>query len=134
MSRTLNIDPRDPSPLWRQIEDGLRRLIASGALSPGVPVPSVREMAKDLTVNPATVVRAYQRLIDAGFLQVRRGEGTFVALSPPSPRAELKRQELQAGAMKYAGLALEIGASRSEATTELEKALQALFREKGEGR
>ena len=84
MQRALRVDPRDATPIWRQIEEGLRRLVASGALAPGTGVPSVREMAADLRINPATVAKAYQRLTDAGVLAVRRGEGTFVAEFPPS--------------------------------------------------
>ena len=80
----LKIDPKDAVPIWRQIEDGVRRLVASGALSPGAAIPSVRDLAKELRVNPATVSKAYQRLSDANVLTVRRGEGTFVADDPPS--------------------------------------------------
>ncbi len=58
---TLRIDPALPVPLWSQIEDGLRRRIATGALAPGAAMPSVRELAAELRINPATVVRAYQR-------------------------------------------------------------------------
>ena len=71
-------------PVWKQIEDGVRRLVAMGALRAGGPVPSVRELARDLRVNPMTVSKAYQRLSEAGLLEVRRGEGTFV--SPGAPR------------------------------------------------
>jgi DNA-binding transcriptional regulator YhcF (GntR family) len=72
MSRALRIDPADPRPIWRQIEESVRHLVASGALVAGAPVPSVRDLARDLQVNPATVSKAYQRLTDAG---VRRGSG-----------------------------------------------------------
>ena len=58
------INPTDPAPIWRQIEEGVRRLIALGALQPGASVPSVRDLAKDLRVNPNTVARAYQRLAE----------------------------------------------------------------------
>src|SRR5207302_11329530 len=49
------INPTDPAPIWRQIEEVVRRLIALGALQSGAPVPSVRDLAKDLRVNPNTV-------------------------------------------------------------------------------
>ena len=73
------INTADPAPIWKQIEEGMRRLIALGALKPGAAVPSMRDLARDLRVNPNTVARAYQRLTEAGVLAVRRGEGTFVA-------------------------------------------------------
>ena len=75
----LRIDPADATPIWSQIEEGLRRLVASGALAPGAAVPSVRDLARDLRINPATVAKAYQRLTEAGVLTVRRGDGTYVA-------------------------------------------------------
>src|SRR5881275_3009 len=80
------INPTDPAPIWRQIEEGVRRLIALGALQSGAPVPSVRDLAKDLRVNPNTVARAYQRLTEGGVLSVKRGEGTYVADEPPVTR------------------------------------------------
>ena len=79
MTKLLNIDPAAAAPIWRQIEDEVRRQVASGRLQPGAAIPSVRELSKSLRVNPATVSKAYQQLTDAGLLEVRRGEGTFVA-------------------------------------------------------
>ena len=84
MREALRVDPGDAVPIWRQIEEGLRRMVASRALPPGSPVPSVRDMARELRVNPATVSKAYQRLVDAGILAVKRGEGTFVAEGAPA--------------------------------------------------
>ena len=82
MSRGLSVDPSDAVPLWKQIEENVRRLVASGALKPGSAMPSVRELARDLSINPATVAKGYQHLVDAGILAVKRGEGTFVAAKP----------------------------------------------------
>ena len=80
----LHIDPSDSVPIWKQIEEGVLHLIATGALGPGDPVASVRELARQLRVNPLTVSKAYRRLADRGVLTVKRGEGTFVADNPPS--------------------------------------------------
>lgn len=111
----IAVDPRDPLPLWRQLEEGVRNLVASGALAPGAAVPSVREMARDLAVNPATIAKAYQRLSDAGVLEVRRGEGTFVASGAPTlPRAE-RRRRLQQAARSYAAHAATLGLGIEEA-------------------
>lgn len=126
--RLLKIVPGDPTPIWRQIEDGVRRLVASGALAPGAPVPSVRELARDLVVNPATVQKAYQTLADAGVLVVRRGEGTFVADRPPSlGRGELGRI-LREAAERYAGVATTAGATRAEALEAVRTALDGTMR------
>jgi GntR family transcriptional regulator len=132
---SVRVDPRSPVPIWSQIEEGLRRLMAQGALGLGAPVPSVREMARELRVNPATVSKAYQRLCDEGVLEVRRGEGTYVAQVPPGlPRAERQRT-LGEGARRYASLSLTIGATREEAEDELRSVWTSLHaRPRGEER
>lgn len=124
----LEIDPTDAIPIWRQIEEGVRRLIASGFLEPGAAVPSVRDLAKELRVNPATVAKAYRGLCDHGVLTVQRGEGTFVADHPPSLSAHERRQILEEGSLRYATVAKTIGASRREALDALERALKSLDR------
>lgn len=126
----LRIDARDPLPLWRQIEDRVRLLVASGALGAGDAVPSVRDLAKELLINPATVAKAYQRLADAGVLEVRRGEGTFVAAAPPSIGQRGRERELIGAAQRYASTALALGASRAEAT----RFLAEVWRDLGRGR
>jgi GntR family transcriptional regulator len=129
MTRGLAINPSDAAPIWRQIEEGLRRLVASGALAPGKAVPSVREMASDLRVNPATVAKAYQRLAEAGVLTVRRGEGTFVAASPPPIARGERLKTLRDGAIRYGSLAVILGTPCDEAVETLRHVWP-----KGEGR
>jgi GntR family transcriptional regulator len=115
MALGLRIDPRDAVPLWKQIEDSVRRLVATGALAPGAAVPSVRDLARDLAVNPATVSKAYQGLCDAGILEVRRGAGTFVTGSPPALGRSERSRELKEGAARYVTVAATIGADLDEA-------------------
>ena len=115
MSRGLVLDPSGATPIWRQIEEGLRRLVASGAIPPGGAIPSVREMAADLRVNPATVARAYQRLADSGVLTVRRGEGTFVSDDPPRVGRAERLRSLKDGALRYGSLAVTLGSPLEEA-------------------
>lgn len=126
MRDLLHIDPRDSIPLWRQIEEGVRRLVLSRSVAPGAPVPSVRDLAKDLQVNPATVAKAYQRLVEAGVLASRRGEGTFVAEEAPTLRAKERRLALQEGALRLASLALTSGSSLEEAEAALRRAWEQL--------
>src|SRR5687768_1662802 len=97
----LRIDPRDGVPVWKQIEDGVRRLVGAGALRPGGVLPSVRDLARELRVNPMTVSKAYQRLADHGVLEVRRGEGTFVASNPPLISRAEKTRTLREAAARY---------------------------------
>jgi GntR family transcriptional regulator len=108
-------------PIWKQIEEGMRRLAAAGALAPGAPVPSVRELARDLRVNPATVAKAYQRLVDEGLLEMRRGEGTFLRGDAASLDGA-RRQLLAQGASGFASVARSLGFPLPEALAALEGA------------
>ena len=126
MELSLRIDPGDAAPIWRQIEAGLRRLVASGALGPGAAVPSVRELARELQVNPATVSKAYQRLCDASVLTVRRGEGTFVATALPAMANGERHELLGEEALRYALVARTAGADEEEAMQSLHEAWRAL--------
>jgi GntR family transcriptional regulator len=132
VSRGLSVDPSDAVPLWKQIEENLRRLVASGALRPGAAVPSVRDLARELSINPATVAKGYQRLVDAGILTVRRGEGTFVADKPPAPARGEREKELETGALRYASLAVTIGAANDEAVEHVKRSLGFLRKKERE--
>jgi GntR family transcriptional regulator len=125
----FDINPTDAAPIWRQIEEGMRRMITLGSLRPGDSVPSVRDLAKDLRVNPNTVARAYQRLTDAGVFAVKRGEGTFVAEEPTQLRKSERNETLRDASVRYAGTALAVGASAAEAIGELETSFERLVRE-----
>lgn len=121
MTRGLSVDPSDAVPLWKQIEENVRRLVASAALKPGAAVPSVRDLARELSINPATVAKGYQHLVDAGVLTVRRGEGTFVSDKPPAPPRGEREKELEAGALRYASLAVTLGAPPEEAVDHVKR-------------
>jgi len=125
----FDIRPADAAPIWRQIEEGMRRLITIGALAPGAAVPSVRDLARDLRVNPATVARAYQRLTDAGVLSVKRGEGTYVADEPAQLKKSERHELLRDAAVRYASAAISAGVARDEAVDELAAAYERLGRE-----
>ncbi len=111
----LRVDPTLPTPIWSQIEDGMRHLVASGALKPGGAVPSVRDLAREQRINPNTVAKAYQRLTEGGVFETRRGEGTFVAERPPAMGSAQRERVLHEGASRFASLAVTLGVSRSEA-------------------
>lgn len=125
----FDINPAHASPIWLQIEEGIRRMITLGSLGPGDSIPSVRDLAKSLRVNPNTVARAYQRLSDAGVLAVKRGEGTFVSASPSQPRKSERNEKLRDAATVYAGAAIAVGASLEDASGELEASYSRLVRD-----
>ncbi|HXC25065.1 MAG TPA: GntR family transcriptional regulator [Gemmatimonadaceae bacterium] len=74
----INIDPSDQRPIYVQIVDEVRRSLVLGLLKPDTALPSVRQLAGTLRVNPNTVSQAYRELEREGLAYVRRGEGTFV--------------------------------------------------------
>ena len=80
--------------------DEVRRALVVGSLKPEDPVPSVRELASELVVNPRTVLQAYRELERDGVLYVRRGQGTFVASN--AQRAGDERRELGLGVARRA--------------------------------
>ncbi len=82
------IDPRSPTPLYEQIAERIRLAVATEELAPGDALPSVRQLAARLRVNPATVVQAYRDLEGEGFVEMRHGAGTFVADIPSRRRGE----------------------------------------------
>ena len=87
------IDPRSPTPLYAQIADRVRIAVATGELTAGAPLPSVRQLASELRVNPATVVQAYRQLEEVGVVESRQGAGTFVReLAEPKREAERQRE------------------------------------------
>jgi GntR family transcriptional regulator len=75
----VTVDTRDERPLYVQIMDEVRRALVTGALRPEDPLPSVRDLASELAINPRTVRQAYGELEREGVVYVKRGLGTFVA-------------------------------------------------------
>ncbi len=75
----LQIDPHSGIPVYRQIMDQVRYYAASGVLQAGDQLPSIRDLAQRLSVNPTTVVKAYNELQHAQIIEMRHGKGVFVA-------------------------------------------------------
>ena len=86
----FRLDPKSGVPIYRQIKDQVRYGIASGLLSPGEQLPTVRALAVELSVNPNTVIKAYTELERQGILTTEQGSGTFVA---PLPIVELAPED-----------------------------------------
>lgn len=81
----VDIDAKDPRPVFRQIVDEVRRCISVGILKPGEPLPAVRKLADELKVNANTVQHAYRTLEQEGTVFVKRGLGTFVSPTAKEP-------------------------------------------------
>jgi GntR family transcriptional regulator len=83
------LDMHSGMPVYRQIMDQVRGAVASGALSAGDQLPTVRQLAVDLAINPNTVVRAYRELELGGLLETHQGTGTFISAQ------KMKRRDAQ---------------------------------------
>ncbi len=78
VSMLININFRDPRPIYEQVKEGFRQLILSGALAADEKMPSVRELAAGLAINPNTIQRAYRELEQEGYICSVPGRGSFV--------------------------------------------------------
>jgi GntR family transcriptional regulator len=117
------VNPRDALPLHAQLERSIRVAIASRRLRPGDPLPTVRQLAIALRINPNTVAKVYTHLEQSGTLATRRGVGTSVADAPKSERnQEAREAELRAVATR----ALVDASSRGFSAADLRRELQTL--------
>src|SRR5262249_12853834 len=85
----LHLSPRDGLPIYRQIVNQVKYLVAAGRIAPGEELPPIRTLAEQLVINPNTVARAYLELERAGLVNKRHGSGTYVSdAGSPLKRAE----------------------------------------------
>jgi GntR family transcriptional regulator len=85
------LNPQSGTPIYRQLTDQVRRLVASGRLSPGDALPSVRDLAREHTVNPMTISKAYSLLESEGLLEHNRGKPMTVSARAMRLAAGAKR-------------------------------------------
>ena len=78
----VTVDPHDSTPIYAQLDRGVRAAIATGRLRPGDQLPTVRQLAVDLQVNANTVARVYAELERSGVIETKRGVGSFITASP----------------------------------------------------
>ena len=90
----IQIQKGSSTPISRQISEQIMAQCASGALQAGDRLPSVRELARKLTVNQNTILRVYDRLSAEGLLEARHGEGTFVAANSRKRQFDQERKQL----------------------------------------
>jgi GntR family transcriptional regulator len=83
----------DSRPIYRQLRDGVVEMILDGVLKEGDPLPSVRNVAAEYRVNPLTVLKAYQHLVDEGLVEPKRGRGMFVTTGTPALLLKAERRK-----------------------------------------
>ena len=89
----VSIDARDKTPIYAQLERGLRAAMATGRLKPGDQLPTVRQLAVELSINANTVARVYAELERAGAIETRRGVGSFVTTTAEKARPAKEREK-----------------------------------------
>ncbi|HUT75686.1 MAG TPA: GntR family transcriptional regulator [Armatimonadota bacterium] len=109
------INPKSALPIYRQIIDQIRRGVAAGQLAPGDQLPSVRDLAAQLLVNPNTVARVYRDLERDGLLETRRGQGTFISATAEATADSERRRIIAEQLEKVAHDARAFGVSPKDA-------------------
>jgi GntR family transcriptional regulator len=120
----LKINTSAGAPIYLQIVDQVKRSVGMGRLKPEDALPSVRQLALELTVNPNTVARAYLELEHQGFIYKRQGQGTYVCM-PPLGAARRERNKIVAGLFEKAiAEAVSFGMSEPEITAIYDQLMQ----------
>ena len=107
----LQIDPHSGVPVYRQLTDQVKYYAASGTLRAGAQLPSIRDLARSLSINPTTVVKAYNELRREGLIELRQGKGAFVVEVPRTLTEAEQRKALARTARQLAVEAKQMGAS-----------------------
>ena len=114
MNYSLDIDSSSPLPIYAQLEQGIKGLIARGKLREGDQLPTVRQMAVELKINANTVAKVYAELENDGILATKRGVGTFITKPDPKESARDRKKELAALSEQYITDSLTLGFSFEE--------------------
>src|SRR6266545_2730742 len=110
----FHINPHSGVPVYRQMIEQAKYYVASGALKPGDQLPSIRELAQSLAINPTTVVRVYTELEREGVIEMRHGKGAFVTASGRRMTAAERDRALRRLARQLAVEAAQMGAPSSQ--------------------
>ncbi|MBM3150626.1 MAG: GntR family transcriptional regulator [Chloroflexi bacterium] len=106
----LELDFRSGIPIYLQVVDRIKEMIADGRLKPGGQLPTVRALAADLRVNFNTVARAYRILDEAGVISTQQGRGTYILDEPPPETSEaMRRTAFETLTDRYLADALRLG-------------------------
>lgn len=118
----FSLDKKSPVPFYRQVVDMVLAGISSGATTPGDQLPTIRQLAVALGVNPNTVVKAYSQLDALGVLDTQQGSGVYVRATPPKALSlEHRRQALEALCSDFVSRAQLLDISIEELIDHLER-------------
>lgn len=116
------LDYKDRRPIYEQVIEKFQQMILCGALQAGEPMPSVRSLAMELSLNPNTIQRAYQELERKGYIYTVKGKGSFV--SDTQDAAQSKRREVQEELNRCVEKAFAVGVSEQELQDMLAKGIE----------
>lgn len=121
----IQLDFRSGAPIYAQLVEQIRAMVARGELKPGDQLPTVRQLATDLRVNFNTVARAYRMLDEAGLISTQQGRGTYI-WEPPIPQAPQQRREnlLDGLAHQFVQEARHLGFSPDEIRAAVQKMIE----------
>lgn len=126
------LDFRSHVPIYVQLVDRIKNLVASGTLGPGDQLPTVRQMAAELRVNFNTIARAYRILDEEGVISTQQGRGTYVLEPMPPERASrLRRAALEGMTKSFLEHAHQVGFKPDEVKTVLDELIDT-WRDEGE--
>ena len=126
MTLHLQLDNQSGVPAYRQIMNQLKFYAASGALPAGSRLPSIRELARRLAVNPTTIVKAYTELQHEGVIEMRQGKGAFLMPPTSALSAQQRREALRPLARRLAVEASQLNADAATLVSLLEEELGRL--------
>jgi GntR family transcriptional regulator len=120
----LRVESHSPEPIFQQLAFQVKSAVARGELEPGDKLPSVRELAKDLAINPNTVARAYEALERDGVIVRKQGSGCFVSGEASTLKLDERRRRLDQLAHRLVTEAFHLGLDGDDVRTALERQLR----------
>ena len=120
----LRIDPQSPDPIFEQVAFQVKTAVARGEIEGGDKLPSVRELAKELAINPNTVARAYEALERDGVIVRRQGSGCFVTGETSALRLDERRKRLDQLVQRAVTEAYHLGLDGEDVRAAIERHLK----------
>ena len=116
----LQLNYRDGRPIYEQVRDGLRQLLVTGAIQPGEKLPSVRQLASQLAINPNTIQKAYRRMEEEGMILSLPGKGSFIS-DDLADMLLKQREDQRSKAKQMLQSCREMGLTKEEITQMVEE-------------
>ena len=126
----FQIDAQSGIPVYRQVMDQIKYYVASGTIREGAQLPSIRELAQSITVNPTTIVKAYNELVHEAVIELRQGKGAFVAARESDFSVEDRDKALRRIARQLAVEAAQMGATSQRVLAIVDEELTTMLGEK----